>query len=252
MVREHIARAMDHDPIFTWRGQSVTRIENLSDIVFAIALGMLVSASSPPTDFAGLNAHLLTIVPVAVCFVILLSIWNTHFVFFRRYGVADGRIIFLNALLLLLVLFIAYPLRFSFDGLFSWVLGLTTGDWTRISELGLDFAAASQILAYFMYGFAGVNLIFSSMYAHALSRADVLNLSAAERVLTKRSVWAAGAAVVVAITAGTVSLVTGAEPVLGIYIGPMAGFLHIAMWPIGWIIGSVLRVPGDDEAADLA
>ena len=112
MLRETIAQRLDHDPLFKWRGDHVTRIENLSDIVFALALGMLVSATSPPTNFSELGAHLLNIIPVAAGFGLLLNLWNAHFVYFRRYGLADGQTIFLNACLLLVVLFLAYPLRF--------------------------------------------------------------------------------------------------------------------------------------------
>ena len=54
MIRRALKTHLDQDPYFQWRGDSVTRIENLSDIVFALALGMLVSSSSPPLNgFAG-------------------------------------------------------------------------------------------------------------------------------------------------------------------------------------------------------
>ena len=38
MIRGEIARHLDHDPHFQWRGESVTRIENLSDIVLILAV----------------------------------------------------------------------------------------------------------------------------------------------------------------------------------------------------------------------
>jgi hypothetical protein len=58
-----------------------------------------------------------SIIPIAAGFAMLVSIWNDHFLFFRRYALADGVIITLNTALLLLILYIAYPLRFVFDSL---------------------------------------------------------------------------------------------------------------------------------------
>ena len=84
-MRETIARHLDHDPHFEWRGQSVSRIENLSDIVFALALGMLLLTGAPPQTFSELVHFLISIIPVTASFVILVLIWNAHFVFFRRY-----------------------------------------------------------------------------------------------------------------------------------------------------------------------
>lgn len=130
-IRESLTAHLDHDPLFVWRGQTVTRIENLSDIVFALALGMLVSSSSAPQTFSDLQQFLISIIPVTAAFAVLLSIWNRHFVFFRRYGLADGRVIFLNACMLFVVLFLAYPLRFAFDSFFAYVLAML-GNFDRI------------------------------------------------------------------------------------------------------------------------
>ena len=46
---------LDNDPNFRWRGQAVTRIENLSDIVFALALGMLITTADPLRTFDDLQ-----------------------------------------------------------------------------------------------------------------------------------------------------------------------------------------------------
>ena len=95
MLRGEIAKGLDHDPNFRWRGESVTRIENLSDIVFALALGMIISAAVVPQSYDELKLYLISIIPATLAFSTLIGIWHTHFTFFRRYGVADKRIIFL-------------------------------------------------------------------------------------------------------------------------------------------------------------
>lgn len=235
MVREMVAKQLDHDPNFRWRGEAVTRIENLSDIVFALALGMLVSASSPPVTFNDLNAHLLNIIPVTAGFAIMLSIWNGHFTFFRRYGVADGWIICLNALLLLFVLFVAYPLRFCFDSLFSFVLAAMSNDWTDLQQRGFSYANSSMIIVYFALGYAVIQLIYSMMYAHAYSRADLLALSDSERVITKRSIWAARGDIVVALLVAALAYLTP--------VGPFAGAFMFLLWPANVIVHTAIKLP---------
>ena len=189
MLRDHIARQTDQDPHFHWRGQNVTRIENLSDIVFALAFGMLVSASTPPTTYNELLDHLWLILPVVAGFSILVLIWNAHYVFFRRYGLTNATIVLLNAGLLLLVLFIAYPLRFIFDGLFGYLLGAIAGDWSRMVETGMGFQESSHIIAIFSLGYATVFVFIALMYGYALKKKDILALNPAELALTRRSVW---------------------------------------------------------------
>lgn len=218
MIRSIAMDHIDHDPEFRWRGEQVSRIENLSDIVFAIAMGMIVSASSPPTTFDGLHNHLVGIVPAAFSFIVMLLIWNDHFTFFRRYNLADRRVVFLNACLLLLVLFIAYPLRFVFDSLFAYILG-TTGDWSRTEQLGLDVAnKAAVITAYFGVGFGAIRVVFAMLYAHAYSRRDTLELTPHEIVLTKREIFVEVAEILIA---GVVVAAALKTP-----LGPFAGFGH--------------------------
>jgi uncharacterized membrane protein len=229
MIRNELSRQLDHDPNFRWRGEAVTRIENLSDIVFALALGMLVSASNPPVTYQQVLPHLLNIIPVSAGFALMIAIWNRHFTFFRRYGVADSYIIFLNAVLMLFILFVAYPLRFAFDSLFAFVLGTITSDWTRVGELGLrTHTEAGYIVAYFHAGFAFVYLLIERMYSYAFKRADDLQLSASERVITKRSIWDCRVQVLIAVIIVPLASLN--------FWGPAWGFLGLLNWPAAMFI----------------
>ncbi|MGE6696700.1 TMEM175 family protein [Hyphomonas sp. NPDC076900] len=236
MIRELVGRDLDHDPRFRWRGGPVTRIENLSDIVFALAFGMLVSTATRPTTFSEVSAHLLTIIPVAAGFALLVLIWNAHFTFFRRYGVADGRIIFLNCVLLLLVLFVAYPLRFVFDSLFGFLLSLS-GDWSALQAAGIGFHEAGRLMSYFAFGYGLIFVIISLMYFHALSRAPQLGLSELEKVITRQSIWHYGCQAGVAVLTGAVAWLTPA--------GPAAGFLFMLIGPLVFLVQSRIKVPAD-------
>lgn len=242
MLRDKITKQLDHDPHFTWRGHHVTRVENLSDIVFALALGLLVSASTPPATYQELFPHLMNIVPVAAGFAIMAAIWHAHFTFFRRYGVADGTIIVLNTILLLLILFIAEPLRFVFDSFFAFILG-QAGNWTRMEEMGItSYRQAGTILGWFSLGYAMVFGIIHQMYWHALKQADILDLSPVEKQITRRSIWAYRFEVLVASIAGIVAAFT--------LVGPFAGFLYMLNRPTALIIKRALRLPEQEATSE--
>ena len=48
----------------------------------------------------------------AICFAVLMWIWWAHHTFFRRYALTDGYTIVINTMLLFLVLYYTYPLKF--------------------------------------------------------------------------------------------------------------------------------------------
>ena len=234
MIRDTLSKQVDHDPHFRWRGESVTRIENLSDIVFALTLGMIVSAAEPPRTFNDLEAFLISIVPVAASFTLLLGIWQDHFNFFRRYGLADGRIIFLNGCLLLVVLYAAYPLRFAFDSFFAFVF-MMFGDVSRAEEMGLSYKRAGIILGYFAFGYFVIQLLFGRMYAYAVRKKDVLELNDVEVRMTKAS---AG----VNYGVGFLSLLVG---ILAMFtpLGGFSGFILFFSFPLTAIVNARYKVP---------
>jgi uncharacterized membrane protein len=234
LIRETITRELDQDPNFRWRGGSVTRIENLSDIVFALALGMIVSSAVRPVTFDQLTSHLMTIVPVAAAFAILFMIWNAHYMFFRRYGVADGRIIFLNCVLLLLVLFVAYPLRFIFDSLFGFIEGLL-GNWQRLQDAGIHSREAGVIMGYFALGYGLIYLVISQMYSHALGKSELLDLSPTERAMTLRSIWTYRVQIAVVTLTGICAAWTP--------LGALAGWLMMLIWPLALVVDRKISIP---------
>lgn len=239
MIREQIVQARDHDPQFAWRTTEVLRIENLSDIIFALALGILVSASSTIRTFDDLTGYLISIIPIAAGFAMLVSIWNDHFIFFRRYALADGRIIVLNTALLLLILYIAYPLRFMFDSLFGFIL-LQAGQMERIVEMEVGYRESGIILAFFAAGFGAIYLIIALMYARVLRLADEIGLSPKERVLTRRTLYVHYARIAASL------LVFGLAG-----FTPLNGFAGIGLsliWPFAMIATALTPLPKGSEA----
>lgn len=241
-MRETIAKHLDHDPHFEWRGQTVTRIENLSDIVFALALGMLLLTGAPPQTFSELVHFLISIVPVTASFAILVMIWNAHFVFFRRYALADNTIVLINSVLLLMVLFTAYPLRFIFDSFFWFVVGASTGDYSQLLSTDMDFANSARSMAFFGAGYAVIYTLLSFMYAHAIGKADVIGLSEQEILITRQTVWIYRGEVVIALILIATALFTP--------FGPFAGMLMILNWPAAYLISALVERANKKPAAN--
>ena len=100
---------------FRMRGREVTRLESFSDAVFGFALTLLVVSLEVPKSFDQLIETMRGFLAFAVCFAILASIWNQHYLFCRRFGLQDGFVRFLTCGLLFIVLLYVYPLKFLFN-----------------------------------------------------------------------------------------------------------------------------------------
>jgi len=131
---------------FRWRGKDVSRTENLSDIVFAMALALIV-ASSVPTSFTELTDLWREAIAIAICFALLLMIWHIHFVFFRRYDLEDNLTIFLNSVLMFLVMAFVYPLKF----LFLFLINFFTGNFENQQDMS-KIGSSPVGLCYILFG----------------------------------------------------------------------------------------------------
>lgn len=223
MTRTHTLKG---EANFRWRGAEVSRVENLSDIIFAMVLTLAALQSIPQTfgELAGLWRGGLSI---SVCFVLILLIWRTHYIFFRRYGLDDGWVTVLNALLLLLVLIYIYPLKFMTDFVVNYFTGAFGADAEVQAVLTLDQVP----WLYAIYGgfFGALYTVVALLYAHALKRADALELTPGERSWTRFEVeFAAGTAVLSLI-------VIVLAFVLPAFIAPFAGAAFAFMGLIAWV-----------------
>src|SRR6516225_4095824 len=102
------------EPHFRWRGGEITRLEGFTDAVFAFAVTLLIVSLEVPRTFSQLAQTMKGFVPFAVCFGLLAHVWYRHYIFSRRYGLQTPYTVFLNSVLLFVVLFYVYPLKFLF------------------------------------------------------------------------------------------------------------------------------------------
>ena len=90
----------------------MNRIEAVSDVVFGFALTLLVVSLQAPRTYSDLVNVMSGFPAFALTFAVLMALWARHYYFFRFYGLDDPTTIVLNTLLLFLVLFYVYPLKF--------------------------------------------------------------------------------------------------------------------------------------------
>jgi uncharacterized membrane protein len=112
---------------FHLRGLEGTRVEAFSDVVFGFALTLIVVSLEVPTTFEELMETMRGFPAFAICFAILTWVWHVHHTFFRRYGLTDEITIALNTILLFVVLFYTYPLKFMFSLVTGQIRGFENG-----------------------------------------------------------------------------------------------------------------------------
>src|SRR6516225_3277536 len=186
-VAEHHTLPTEHRPsllpelYFRWRAGEITRLEAFCDVVFGFALTLLVVSLEVPRNYAELIAAIRSFVPFAACFAQLILIWRAHYRFSRRYGLEDPYTVFLNVILLFLVLFYVYPLKFVFTILFEEVTGSPAAP-------DLGWHEASVLMRIYAAGFISVFLLFALMYTRAYKVRSELGLNPAESLETRLAV----------------------------------------------------------------
>ncbi|HVO57813.1 MAG TPA: TMEM175 family protein [Dongiaceae bacterium] len=163
------------------RGARLTRIDIFSNAIFAFALALLVLSLEVPRTFAELRDALSGFLPFAACFTILLVLWYSHYLFFRRYGLHDQVTILFNSALLFIVLFYIYPLRFLFGTLF---VPLRRGH----PQPPLSNSQLTELLLLCAIGFIAVCFLLASLYGNAWRQRSRLALNGVERLLTIHSI----------------------------------------------------------------
>ncbi|MEO0478888.1 MAG: TMEM175 family protein [Planctomycetota bacterium] len=209
---------------FRWRGEDVSRIEGLSDGVFALTLTLLLFSQEIPKSTGELATALSGVVPFVATCALLGMIWHGHYLFFRRFGLRDGLSAFLNAVLLLLVLVYAYPLRFLAELLWTSIVEGRHG----VEEKGLIDSHGDLLMPLYAAGFAAIHAVFIWLYRHAWRQRERLQLDELERTITRQYLNANLTMTLVGVLALLLALF--GQPGLAGFsfflIGPALGILH--------------------------
>ncbi len=192
MIRERMqSTSLAKESRFRWRGTDVSRIEGFSDNVFGFALTLLVVSLEVPRTFNDLQSTVAGSIGFACAFALLFIFWHEHYKFFRRYGLENNTVLWLNAALLFVILYFVYPLKFLF---FYLVKVMNGGARTVMMPDGSIVAAIENHQwpsLMIMYGSAFITIyaIFTLLYLHAYHKKEQLELSPFEKLLTRSSIY---------------------------------------------------------------
>lgn len=187
MIRETIFKTHEQrdGQGFRVRGHEVQRIETFSDAVFAFAVTLLIVSLEVPKTFGELLVSMRGFLAFAICFTILMLIWYQQHVWFRRYALDDVETVVLNSMLIFIVLFYVYPLKF----LCSLMFGETIYGAGR-NPFSIKLVDGPLLMIIYGFGYTVIYLIFFLMYGHALRRKTVLQLSPREVYDTRTRMYA--------------------------------------------------------------
>ncbi|HJU89491.1 MAG TPA: TMEM175 family protein [Gemmatimonadaceae bacterium] len=223
---------------FRWRSREISRIEALSDAVFGFAITLLIVSLEVPRTFGELERVLYGFVPFAISFAMLVWIWYHQYEWFRRYGLQDGITIWLNVILLFVVLFYIYPLKFLFGVLINQFAGnveFVRDGATRAMAIRTDSGLLNVItyeqwpalMMVYAVGFIAIWTLFVLLDMHAYRKRDELALTALEAFDTRASAMQHMLLALIGVASFVVSMFGGrATPIAGwIYglIGPALG-----------------------------
>lgn len=190
MFHEKIgAQLVPPEPHFRWRGGEITRLEGFTDAVFAFAVTLLVVSLEVPHTFDELMQAMKGFVAFAICFALLVQVWYYHYIYARRYGLQTTYTVVLNAMLLFVVLFYVYPLKF----LFTYVVGIFSGGLTvpRTQLFGMLSTQHQAITLMVIYslGYTAVFTLFALLYRYAYSLRSELELNEYEALCTRHAMF---------------------------------------------------------------
>jgi hypothetical protein len=216
---------------FRLRGGEITRVEAFSDAVFAFAVTLLVVSLEVPRSFEELTKTMSGFPAFGLCLAMLVWLWYEHVRFFRRYGLQDGITIVINGVLLFVVLFYVYPLKFLFSLLSSMLFGLGGNHPAEVQSA----EEVRKLMVIYGAGFVAVFVLFALLHARALKQAATLGLSDSERFDT-RSV-----AIRHCLSAGVGLVSIGLALLLPARLAGIAGFSYCLLGIVHTVWGRQVR-----------
>ena len=211
--------------------REVSRIEGFSDAVFAFAVTLLVVSLEVPHTFEELWLAMHQFFAFGICFALLFQVWWRHFNFFRRYGLEDAPTIALTGVLLFVVLFYVYPLKFVFTLVLDQVMGLST-EHTPTIERG----QAPRLMQIYSGGVIAVFAVFTLMYGNAYRKRDALGLDAVECLEARVSIIDNAGLAMIGVLSFAIATFGGPRAAAGI-----AGPIYFLIGPFKWALGTWAR-----------
>ena len=130
LTKENLKNApvLEH---FRLRGINGTRMDGLTDGVFALAIAVLLISSQVPKNYNELLQFIYDLLPFSICIIFIYWIWRSLTVFNLRYGMQGSKTSHIKMALLFFVLFYVYPLKFLMTWQTKYFNVLFTGKRSR-------------------------------------------------------------------------------------------------------------------------
>ena len=169
-MRKRALSKVEKDPNIDYRGENPSRLDNLTDAVFGIAVTLLIFNLSNPNSLKDLVVFTKTLPAFLVSIGFLIIIWKEHVRFSEIYGLRGPMFVFLNSLFIALIIFYVYPLRFL-------TLFMTQAIFGSDLPVTISPREIPDIMIY--YGFVAFALYFILLwfYQVALKKKSVLQLN---------------------------------------------------------------------------
>jgi uncharacterized membrane protein len=193
-----------------------TRLESLTDAVFGFSIALLIVSVEVPPDFQGLIDTMKGFAGFALSFAMLILVWVYHYRFFRHFKLEDNTTIVLNSLLLFVVLFYVYPLKY----VFSVIATMMTGTFP------VSFDEVAVLMSIYSAGFAAVFAVFALMYLHAYRTRTKLRLTAGEEISAAEQVGNCVIMSGIGLVAAALAIALPSP-----WAGPIAGFSYFLIAP---------------------
>jgi uncharacterized membrane protein len=225
MIRDHLFnKKLGADPFFRWRGGEISRIEGMSDGIFAITITLLIVSTTNSNTFYNIWLTLRDIPATLISFAIIIYAWYEHYIFFRRYGLEDSKTVFLNSLFLFLIMVLAYPLKFLCLFLWHIILGIDTTDLFQLpssasiilSENLNQFTQRLYMMYFYSFSLLGVYLILALMHFRAYFLRNELELDKVELLITNSSLLHHSVTIIIASISIIVLYLTSKPGISGI------------------------------------
>jgi len=243
MIREKLVeKKIGKNTAFRLRSEEISRIEGLSDAVFGFAITLLVVSLEVPKTFNELASAMSGFGAFAISFALLFLVWYNQHKFFRRYGLQDTLTIILNAILLFVVLFYVYPLKFLFTFLVSRFTGghgevrLPNGNIESMLE---NDGQMGTLMLIFGIGYLAIFVVFVLLHIHAYRKKEQLELNSLETFDTVSSIQEAVLNCAIALV--SISLVWFGGPRFAGFAGMAYMLTGVVMAIHGFIMGSRRR-----------
>ncbi|MEJ2584336.1 MAG: TMEM175 family protein [Robiginitalea sp.] len=142
---------------------NISRLEALSDGVFAFAATLLVVSLGLDESWLAKDSRVLELITFGGSFFVLIALWAVHYNYFRRAAYVDYWIIAYNTVLLFVVLYYVFPLKSLIN--------------TWLGQEPISVEGLASLFSWYGLGFLLIFLCFSLMYRRAYKKTKSMSRS---------------------------------------------------------------------------